>query len=220
MTVEPLATLNVRFRSSGSSNIGEGCQLQRHTTTAVSTTATANETMIRGLDQPHCCPWVTASTSAAIATANSSAPRMSGIRLRPGVRLSTSLRRASMTTAIPTGMFTRNTSRQSAIAIRTPPIDGPRPEKAAPTAPSSATPCERWFGGNAFSTIASAAVTRHAAPSAWIARKTISSAGDGAIAHSSDAKVNSSTPKMKMRLRPIRSASFPTGTRNAANTML
>lgn len=45
-------------------------------------------------------------------------------------------------------------------------------------------------------------------------------AADGASAHSSDAPVNSSSPKMKARRRPIRSAMRPAATRNAAKTML
>src|SRR5947207_11347133 len=49
---------------------------------------------------------------------------------------------------------------------------------------------------------------------------TISKVTDGATAQSSEANVNSSSPKMNIRRRPIRSASFPAASKNAANTML
>ena len=200
--------------------IGERCQLQRHTNTAPRTRAITNEPMVAALAQPQSCPLTTPSTSAAIASPKIPAPAISGIRRRPGARLSTSQRRASSTAAIPIGRLTRNTSRQLPAATRRPPSDGPSPAAAAPTADSRATPCERCSAGNALRTSASEEGTRNAAPRAWTTRKAISSSADGATAHNTDAAVNNSSPKMNARRRPMRSAIRPAATRNAANTML
>jgi hypothetical protein len=75
--------------------IGERCTPHRLMNIAPVTAASTNEARIRPLVQPHSSPWTTASTSEPIATANSSAPSRSGIRRRPGSRLSTSIRRES-----------------------------------------------------------------------------------------------------------------------------
>ena len=200
--------------------IGERCHVQRQVTTAPAASATAKQPMIRALPQPHSWPLTIPSTRAAIATANSSAPGRSGIRRRPGIRLSINRLRANSTAATPIGRFTRKTRRQFAAATSSPPSEGPRPAAAAPTAESSATPCARCAGGNAFRTSATADGTRKAAPSACTTRKAIRAPADGAIAHSSEPTMNSSRPKTKTRRRPSRSAIRAAAMRNAANTML
>ena len=215
-----LAAVKVLIRSSESSMIGERCQVHRHTNTAPRTTAARNEPTIRGLVQPHSCPLTTPRTRVAMLSANSIAPGRSGKRRRPGARLSTSRRRASRTAAAPIGMLTRNTSRQSSTLTSRPPSEGPRPAEPAATADSSATPCERRSGGKACSTRASEEGTSSAAPSACRTRKATRVSTEGATAHSSDAAVNSSSPRMNIRRRPRRSAIRPEATRNAANTML
>ena len=200
--------------------IGERCRVHRQMTAAPKARAATKQPTIRALPQPHSWPSTMPSTSAPMVTANISVPVRSGIRRRPGARLSTSRRRASRTAATPIGTLTRNTRRQLAAATSSPPSEGPRPAAAAPTADSKATPCARCAGGNAFSTSARADGTRKAAPSACTTRKAISASADGAIAHSSEPTVNSSRPKMKIRRRPSKSAIPAPAMRNAANTML
>ena len=124
------------------------------------------------------------------------------------------------TVAMPIGTLTRNTRRQLPAATRSPPSEGPSPAAPAATADSSATPCDRRSAGNESSTRASDDGTRSAAPSACSTRNAVSVPGDGATAHSTDATVNSSSPLMKTRRRPMRSARRPAATRKAAKTML
>ena len=99
-------------------------------------------------------------------------------------------------------------------------MGGPRPEARAADAPHSPMACERRSGGKASTTSASDAGTRIAAPSAWTTRKAMSIPTPGAIAQSTEARVNSPTPTVNARRRPSRSASRPDTTRNAAKTML
>ena len=200
--------------------IGERCQVQRQTKTPPSTSAAANEPTTRALVQPHSSPLTIPSTSAAIASPKSAAPSRSGMRRRPGARLSTRCRRASTTATTPMGRFTRKTSRQSAAATSRPPSDGPRPAAAAETADRRATPWERRSGGKASSTSASEDGTSIAAPSAWTTRNAIRVPGDGASAHSTEATVNTSRPTTNTRRRPMTSAMRPAAIRNAAKTML
>ena len=58
-----------------------------------------------------------------------------------------------------------------------------------------------------------------AAPAPWITRAAISVPTDGAAAHAAEASVNSTMPAENVRLRPIRSATRPAGTSNAAKLM-
>ena len=80
------------MRSSDRSITGTRWRLERTTKYTPSSSAAANEPITRALSQPHSCPFTTASTSAAIAAANTTPPSRSGMRLRPGARLSTSTR--------------------------------------------------------------------------------------------------------------------------------
>ena len=220
MTVIALGTLTIRIFSRDRSMTGERCQVQRQRTTAPQVSAAARQPRIGALAQPHSWPWTMPSTSAATARANSSVPGRSGIRRRPGARLSASHRRASSTAATPIGTLTRNTRRQSAAVTSSPPSEGPKPAAAALTADSSATACERRPGGNACSTSARADGTSKAAPSACTTRKAISAPADGAIAHSSEPTVNNSRPTTNTRRRPSESAIAAPAMRNAANTTL
>ena len=98
-------------------------------------------------------------------------PSRSGIRRRPG--------RAALD-QLPAGQHDRghadrqvDEEHQAPVGQPTracPPSDGPSPAAAAATADSSATPWARRSGGNAFSTSASDAGTRKAAPSACTIR--------------------------------------------------
>lgn len=113
-----------------------------------------------------------------------------------------------------------NVKRAQAAVAQAPPIGGPRPAAMAPAAPHRLTPCARRSAGKASTTSPSEAGTRTAAPMPCSTRNATSSPTLSAIAHSPDATVNNATPKMNTRLRPIRSASLPAATRNAAKTML
>ncbi len=208
------------MRSSDRSITGVRWLLERTTKYAPSTSAAANDPSTRAESQPHSSPLTTASTSDAIARANTSPPSRSGMRLRPGARLSTRTRRASRKATTPTGMFTRNTKRQLDAVISRPPSGGPMPAASAATAAHSATACMRSSATFASSTIASELGTRAAAPAAWIRRAAINALRLGAAAHSAEASVNSSSANENTRLRPRRSASCPPPTRKAANTML
>ena len=99
-------------------------------------------------------------------------------------------------------------------------MGGPRPAARAADAPQSPMAWVRCSAENAWTTRASDAGTSTAAPSACTIRAATSKPTLGAIAQSSEAPVNTSTPQTKAFLRPSRSASRPHGTRNAANTML
>ena len=58
-----------------------------------------------------------------------------------------------------------------------------------------------------------------APPSACTVRAPTRNGTDGAAAHAADAAANVSSPAMKTRLRPTRSAMRPVGTSRAANTI-
>lgn len=173
-----------------------------------------------GWPNPNPGPLINPSVKRPSAKASSTAPRTSGTRRRPAARFSTSARRAASTANTPSGRFTRNTHRQPSASMRAPPIGGPRPAAMAPAAPHRLTPCARRSAGKASTTSPSEAGTRTAAPMPCSTRNATSSPTLSAIAHSPDATVNNATPKMNTRLRPIRSASLPAATRNAAKTML
>ena len=208
------------MRSSDRSMIGERCQVQRHTNTAPSTTATRE----RG-DDPRAAPAPLLSLD--------DPQHQRGDREREQQRAeqvghAPATGRAALD-QLPAGQHDRDDPDRQVDQEDQPPVGGgdeqaaqrrPRPAAAAATADSSATPWERRSGGKALSTRASEAGTRKAAPSACTTRKATSGPSDGATAHSSEAAVNSSRPKTNMRRRPSRSAIRPAATRKAANTML
>jgi hypothetical protein len=121
---------------------------------------------------------------------------------------------------IPIGTLSRNTHRQLAASTSTAPSVGPSAPATAPVAPQTATATGIFPGGNARRTSASDDGMSTAPPTAWTTRKAISTPALGATAHRTEATVNRAEPARKARLCPIRSASLPTGTSNAANTIV
>ena len=191
-----LATTNPRTRSSCGSTSGDGWLRELSTKPIAAAAEPTRQSTTAGLDQPQWLPLVIAVVSRASATARARAPRRSGIRRRPGLRLSTSDRRAATSATRPTGMFTRNAQRQLPHSTRAPPIGGPSPAATAALAPQRPTACARRDEGNASMTSASEAGTSIAAPRAWRTRARTSQSTDPAAAHRTDATTNSARPVM------------------------
>ncbi len=147
-------------------------------------------------------------------------PSASGTAPRSGSRVSRNSRRAGTSTAAPSTRLTKNTSRQSAHSISTPPSDGPVAAATPPIAPHKAVAEARRSAGNSGSSRPSDVGTSSAAPAACSTRAPISTSAVGAIPQAAEAAKNSAMPVKNIRRRPSRSASRPAGTSSAAKTML
>ena len=196
------------------------CATDRRTNANSSTAAAANGRSTRALPQPHSGASTIASASVPTPPASSAIPSASGTAPRSGSRVSRSSRRAGTHAARPSTRFTKNTSRQSAHSISSPPSDGPVAAATPPTAPHSAVADARRSGGNSGSSSPSEVGTSSAAPAACSTRAATSAHADQASPHSAEATMNSPSPTKNTRRRPSRSASRPAGTSSAAKTML
>jgi hypothetical protein len=116
-------------------------------------------------------------------------------------------------------MFTYSTACQATASVSTPPRMAP----AAPPLPATAPqmPSALFRSGpsaNSVITSARAAGETSAAPSPWVPRAMTSHSADCARAPASEAAVNSTSPAMNMRRRPIRSAIRPPSSRKPPNS--
>lgn len=118
----------------------------------------------------------------------------------------------------PTGTLTRNTQCQLSCRSR-PPRGGPAAAATAPLADQMATAPGRRAGVEFARSSASEAGISAAAPTACPTRAATSQPTDGAAAHRAEARTKTSTPAVKVRLRPARSARRPAGTSSAAKTI-
>src|SRR5437899_1856824 len=172
---------------------------------------------MRGLVQPQDWPCTIASISALDANTSITAPARSGNRLPSGSRDSLKMRAAMTAVTSPIGRLTRKTQRQLAWT-RSPPIGGPAPAATAPVADQMATATARWRPENSARSSASDVGMSTAPPAAWTTRAPISHPAPGAAAQRAEATTNVTSPPMKRRLRPSRSARRPAGMRSAAVT--
>ena len=120
----------------------------------------------------------------------------------------------------PTGRLMKKAQRHPSASTISPPSDGPNAADIAPMAPQMAMTCGIFSRGKAAMTSASDDGTRIAAPTPWRMRAPISTHTAGARPHAIDATVKVAEPTRKARWCPPRSATFPAGTRSAANAMV
>ncbi len=142
------------------------------------------------------------------------APATSKCRVSPSFRDSAISEGATAAAAIPIGTFTHSTHSQPRYSVRTP----PRRTPAAPPEPATAPQIPSALLRSAPSrkvvaTIESAAGERIAAPRPCTARAAISWPEVLASPPASEARANSTSPNMKTRRRPSRSASRPPSNR-------
>ena len=154
---------------------------------APSAAAEAQTAKLRALVQPQSCPLTMASTSSADGEREDRRPSMSGIRRRPGARLSTSSRRVRAIATMPIGTLTRKTRRQS-LADRGRPQRGADAGRRGGDRRPQATAWARCSASKAASTSASDEGMRKAAANACSTRKAISRPSEGAPAQSADAE--------------------------------
>jgi len=109
----------------------------------------------------------------------------------------------------PTGMFTRNTQRQSKLSVSQPPSTGPRIGPIITPPPNSAIARACRLGGLISNNVAWDSGTRKAPLMPWMMRKPTICGSDWAMAHRNDAMVKLTTDQNNSRLRPMRSASQP-----------
>jgi hypothetical protein len=114
--------------------------------------------------------------------------------------------------------LTRKTQRQE-ISTNNPPMTGPAAAAVPPTAAHRPIASPRFSGGNSGSSRPSDDGVRIAAPAACATRAATRTSTDGAAAHAALATVKSARPPRNARLRPVRSAQRPAGTRSAAKTI-
>ena len=110
---------------------------------------------------------------------------------------------------MPIGTLTRKASRQD-TSVSAPPTTRPSTEPIPVMAANTAVAALRAGPlGNVVATSASPVGAAIAAPTPWSSRATTNVVSSQAIPHSTEAMVNSATPTMKVRLRPMVSPSRP-----------
>ncbi len=146
------------------------------------------------------------------------APATSIRRLAPGSVDSGTWRDASSTTTA-SGRFNRKISRQETADTNQPPTNGPIAVVIPPSPDQAPIARPRSDGAKLDSMRARLPGTRSAPPMPCNARAAISIGRLTAIPHSSDARLNHTTPIVKIRLRPNRSPSDPPSRISAARVI-
>ncbi len=98
---------------------------------------------------------------------------------------------------------------QSACSASSPPVIGPSASATAETPTQMPIAIPRCRGGKVAAMIESVAGLINAAPTPCTARAAISVSPFVARPHASEESVKTTRPRMKIRRRPMRSASFP-----------
>ncbi len=145
----------------------------------------------------------------------STAPAASKWRVACPALLSRTTVRVRLTTPAPTGTLTKKIHSQPSHLVSTPPISTPTAAPLPPIAPQMPSALFRSApSSKVVETIESAEGERIPAPSPWTARAAISIPSEVERPQVSDASVKRTTPPMKMRRRPSRSAARPPRSRN------
>ena len=125
----------------------------------------------------------------------------------------------STSAAIPTGMFTQNTPRQSTASTSTPPSTGPIAMLSPNTPPH--TPIARARSAGSVKVLVMIDIATGLSidpPTACSIRNATSQPSPGATLHSSEPSVNTASPAWKVRRRPTRSAVEPDSISRLAST--
>ena len=202
----PIEKLRLENRPSGIIGAGERRSWRRNSTPATTPTAIEPRTT---LSHPRTGCSVSPKTGPARATTPSAAPSQS-IRAGAGMSADGGTPRAiSHSVVRTTGTLTAKISRQDAASISTPPSSGPSTPAIAPKAVQVPIARPRSSSGKTWVMIASVLGVSRAANTPWTARKTHSTAIEGATAHSSEATPKPTTPMKKTRRCPKMSPSEP-----------
>ena len=139
--------------------------------------------------------------------------------MRPPAGFRDSCTRASVIAivAIPIGTLTKKIASQPRPSVSTPPTSGPTATAAPVVAPHSPSAVPRSGPWKATARSASAVANMSAPPTPWSARARLSMSGEPASPQSRDAAVKIAIPVTNTRRRPIRSATDPPVSRNAAS---
>jgi hypothetical protein len=116
---------------------------------------------------------------------------------------------AASTPRTPIGMLMKKIQLQLIFSVSSPPTSGPNASASAETPAQIPIAVPRWRGGNVAVMIESVAGFINAAPIPWTVRAAMSTSAPLARPHASDDAVKMTSPMMKMRRRPTRSANFP-----------
>ena len=106
--------------------------------------------------------------------------------------------------------------RHEAASTNQPPRKGPMAVATPPSPDQAPMAAPRSSGRKLASMMARLPGVNRAAPTPWMARATIRAPPEGAMAQSSDATANHTTPIRNTRLRPNRSPSDPPRSKNPA----
>ncbi len=118
------------------------------------------------------------------------------------------------------GRLIRKIQCQFSAWVSAPPRKVPSAPPAAPTALNTAMARARSRGsGNSDTSIPSTTAVVIAPPTPCSARAAISTPGEVATPHSTDATVNTARPAVNIRLRPTRSPSRPASSNSPPNGM-
>src|SRR6266511_3398123 len=148
------------------------------------------------------------------------APSASYRRSAPSRLLSRTIRGVSASTSAPTGTLTKKIHSHPRYFVNTPPASTPTAAPLPPSAPQIPRALFRSAPSSKLvMTIESAAGEMMAPPSPCTPRAAISIPSDWASPHASEASVKSTTPTMKTRLRPSRSAARPPRRRKPPNAI-
>ena len=158
-------------------------------------------------------PWASPSVSAYVTPARpravSAAPARSSFWPRTAGLEVSGMRRAAQTTTAARGMLITKISRQETASTNQPPRKGPMAVETPASPDHAPMAAPRSSGSNTASRMARLPGVSRAAPTPWMARAAISISMVGAIAHSSDATANQTTPQTKTRRLPRWSPSDP-----------
>jgi hypothetical protein len=134
-----------------------------------------------------------------------------------GPKLSASPRRATGSSAIPTGTLTQKIHCHELLSMIAPPTSGPMATARPPMPDQMPSASPRLSAGNAALSSVSVSGATIAPPSPWIARAAISASVEGASAANADAPVKIAIPMRNILRRPNRSPSAAPVSRKTAN---
>src|SRR5271154_4196219 len=211
-----LAPANAGRRNSVRSSIGRRCLSSATRNTTNSTAEAVRKLTMRVEPQPFSLPSISANTSRNSEPENVTRPIQS-TPVALGSRDSLTWLSVNTTAHTPIGTFTKKIHGQPMPAVITPPTTGPTATAAPMTAPNTPKATPRSLPWKASASSASEVANIIAPPTPCTARARFSASGLPARPQTAEEAVKTTRPAVNTRLRPIRSATEPAVSRNAAS---
>jgi hypothetical protein len=208
--------VNVRLRNMPASNMARWPRARMmRMKPARHAAASAYSPVLAAENQPLMFPRMIASTSAARNTVKAAMPAQSGAAASCD-RDSRSRDAAARRVTAPAGAFSKKIHRHPGPLASAPPMSGPAADPIPMAAPNALNAAARSLPWNSCPSSAGPTANMTAAPAPCTPRPTFSRSMFPASPQASDATVKTARPETKIRLRPMRSATDPAVTRNAA----